>query len=44
MLYCGVHYLWFAFVCFLIRSHPLFATAFRSVHHVVCRWSLEGKR
>ena len=19
---CGVHYLWFAFVCFLIRSHP----------------------
>ena len=20
---CGVHYLWFAFVCFLIRSHPL---------------------
>ena len=20
--YCGVHYLWFAFVCFLIRSHP----------------------
>ena len=22
MPYCGVHYLWFAFVCFLIRSHP----------------------
>ena len=21
-LHCGVHYLWFAFVCFLIRSHP----------------------
>ena len=21
MPYCGVHYLWFAFVCFLIRSH-----------------------
>ena len=21
---CGVHYLWFAFVCFLIRSHPPF--------------------
>ena len=20
---CGVHYLWFAFVCILIRSHPL---------------------
>ena len=19
---CGVHYLWFAFVCFFIRSHP----------------------
>ena len=19
---CGVHYLWFAFVCFLIGSHP----------------------
>ena len=19
---CGVHYLWFAFVCSLIRSHP----------------------
>ena len=19
---CGVHYLWFAFACFLIRSHP----------------------
>ena len=23
---CGVHYLWFAFVCFLIRSHPPFQT------------------
>ena len=22
VLDCGVHYLWFAFVCFLIRSHP----------------------
>ena len=22
MLDCGVHYLWFAFVCFLIRSPP----------------------
>ena len=21
-MHCGVHYLWFAFVCFLIRSHP----------------------
>ena len=24
---CGVHYLWFAFVCFLIRSHPPIAPA-----------------
>ena len=24
---CGVHYLWFAFVCFLIRSHPPQRTA-----------------
>ena len=22
MPYCGVHYLWSAFVCFLVRSHP----------------------
>ena len=22
MPYCGVHYLWFPFVCFLIRSSP----------------------
>ena len=22
MPYCGVQYLWFAFVCFLIKSHP----------------------
>ena len=22
MPYCGVHYLWFAFVCFLVRSPP----------------------
>ena len=22
MPYCGVHYLWFAFVCFVIGSHP----------------------
>ena len=21
-MYCGVHYLWFAFVCFFIRSPP----------------------
>ena len=37
---CGVHYLWFAFVCFLIRSPPLLQPS--SIHTAWCHKQQAG--
>ena len=39
---CGVHYLWFAFVCFLIRSHPPPPHALRGRSAIACGSRSDG--
>ena len=39
---CVVHYLWFAFVCFLIRSHPPNTQIGWKTHKEGLKYALQG--